>query len=331
MTAADALLSIDVVVVAFNRFDLTESCLRHLTAQTRDHRLIVCDNGSTDATAGRTRAVRPDAEVVRFEANQGFSVACNAGVAAGDGDVVVLLNNDVDCRPDFLERVVAPLQADPAIGSVAPLTIRPDEQHIDSIGMTADATLSGFLRLQGRPIADAGLSEPVLTGPAGAAAAYRRVAWEQVEGLDERFFAYNEDFDLGLRLRVAGWGTIAAPAAVGVHLGSATHGHRTAWQRLNGGFGRGYVLRRYRVLRGRGAVRAAVTEGIVIVGDALISRDLEAARGRLRGWRAARALPPRSRPPQAAIDHSISLRDAMALRRGVYSGASYGPTVGKPG
>ena len=77
-------------------------------------------------------------------------------------------------------------------------------------------------------------------GPAGAAAAYRRTAWEQVGGMDERIFAYMEDFDLALRLRAAGWRTVAAPDARGVHLGSASHGHRSASQRSHGGFGRGY-------------------------------------------------------------------------------------------
>ena len=322
--APGAPLSIDVVVVSFNRFDLTESCLTHLAAQTREHRLILVDNGSTDDTAQRTRDLRPDADVLRFEQNQAFSVACNAGVGVGDGDVVVLLNNDVDCRPSFLERVVAPLERDPAIGSVAPLCIRPDERFIDSIGMTSDITLSGFQRLQGHPIADASLAEPTLTGPAGSAAAYRRAAWEEVGGLDEKFFAYNEDFELGLRLRVAGWATIAAPDAVGVHIGSATHGHRSAWQRDHAGFGRGYVLRRYGLLRGRAGARAALTEVLVVVGDALISRDVAAIRGRLRGWRAAGALSAREYPPPAAIDATITLRDAIALRRGVYSGATHG-------
>jgi GT2 family glycosyltransferase len=317
---AEAPLSIDVVVVAFNRFDLTESCLRHLELQTRPYRLLVCDNGSTDGTQSRTRRLRPDAELLRFEHNQAFAIACNAGVAAGDGDVVVLLNNDVDCRPDFLARLVEPLETDRAIGSVAALCIRPDEAHIDSIGMTTDVTLSGFPRLQGRPIDEARATRPVLTGPAGTAAAYRRIAWEQVDGLDEHLFAYNEDFDLALRLQVAGWTTAAAPDAVGVHLGSATHGHRSAWQRRHGGFGRGYVLRRYGLLRGRGALRAALTEGIVVVGDALISRDLAATRGRLAGWRAARGLPARTLPPREAVDDAITLRDAVALRRGVYSG-----------
>ncbi len=317
---AEAQTSIDVVVVAFNRFDLTESCLRHLGTQTRDYRLVVCDNGSTDDTQAQTRKLRPDADVVRFEENQAFARACNAGVAACEGDIVVLLNNDVDCRPEFLDRLVAPLEDDPTIGSVAALCMRPDGAHIDSIGMTSDVTLSGFPRLQGRPIAEACATRPLLTGPAGTAAAYRRSAWEQVDGLDEHLFAYNEDFDLALRLRVAGWATTAAPDAVGVHLGSATHGHRSAWQRRHGGFGRGYVMRRYRLLRSRRAVRAAFTEVIVVVGDALISRDLAAVRGRLAGWRAAGGLPARARPPHEAVDEAITLRDAIALRRGVYSG-----------
>jgi N-acetylglucosaminyl-diphospho-decaprenol L-rhamnosyltransferase len=311
-------LTVDVAVVAYNRYDLTESCLRHLAAQTREHRLIVCDNGSTDGADARVAADWPDATHLRMQSNRGFAEACNAAVAAGDGDVVVLLNNDVDCRPDFVERVTAPLERDAAVGSVAALCIRPGGERIDSIGLTMDRTLSPFPRLQGRPVAEAVSPSPVLVGPAGTAAAYRRSAWEQVGGLDERIFAYGEDFDLGLRLRAAGWETVAAPDASGIHLGSATHGHRTARQRRHGGFGRAYLMRRYGVLRSRAALRAAFTEALVIAGDAAISRDLEALKGRIAGWRAASGLPRRPLPPQVAFDQGITLRDAIDLRRGVY-------------
>jgi len=312
-------LSIDVAVVAFNRYDLTSSCLTHLAAQTREHRLLVCDNGSTDGTAERLAADWPQASVVRTEANRGFAEACNAAVGLGSGDVVVLLNNDVDCRPDFLERLVAPLEHDRRLGSVAALMLRPDGERIDSVGLTTDATLSGFPRLQGQPVARAGSPRPVLVGPAGTAAAYRRSAWDAVGGLDERIFAYSEDFDLAVRLRAAGWDTVAAPDAVGVHLGSATHGHRTAWQRRHGGFGRAYLIRRYGLLRSRAAPRTALTEAIVIAGDAVISRDFAALSGRIAGWRAAAGLPARPSPPEAAIDGGIGLCEAINLRRGVYA------------
>jgi GT2 family glycosyltransferase len=311
-------LSVDVAVVAYNRYDLTESCLRHLAAQTREHRLIVCDNGSTDGADERVASDWPDATHLRLETNRGFAEACNAAVNAGDADVVVLLNNDVDCRPDFVERVVAPLEADPDVGSVAALCIRPGGERIDSIGLTMDRTLSPFPRHQGRPVAEADKATPVLVGPAGTAAAYRRKAWEQVGGLDERIFAYGEDFDLAVRLRAAGWGSVAAADAAGIHLGSATHGHRSARQRRYGGFGRAYLMRRYGVLRGRQAARALFTEALVVAGDAVISRDLQALKGRLAGWRAAAGLPRHALPPDAVFDRGITLRDAIDLRRGVY-------------
>ena len=213
---------------------------------------------------------------------------------------------------------MAPLEADASVGSVAALCIRPGGERIDSIGLTMDATLSPFPRQQGQPVSHASWPTPVLVGPAGTAAAYRRTAWEQVGGLDERIFAYGEDFDLALRLRAAGWEAATAPDAAGIHLGSATHGHRTARQRHHGGFGRAYLMRRYGILRGRHALRAAFTEAIVVAGDAVISRDVEALKGRVAGWRAAAGLPRRPLPPPAAFDTGISLRDAIALRRGVY-------------
>jgi GT2 family glycosyltransferase len=311
--------SIDVVIVAYNRYELTDSCLRHLAAQTVAHRVIVVDNGSTDDSRERIAAEWPAATLEPFEQNRGFAQACNRGVALGSGEIVVLLNNDVDCRPDFIEKLIAPMASDPRVGSVAALMLQPGERLIDSAGLAADVTLGAFPRLQGLEAEHARDVRPALAGPAGTAAAYRRAAWEQVGGLDEAIFAYMEDFDLGLRLRAGGWSATLATDAVGVHLGSATHGHRSAWQRRHGGFGRGYMLRRYGVLRGRAAPRALATEVVVVLGDLAISRDLAALRGRVEGWRFGGREPRRTPPPAAAMDREISFRDSLAMRRGVYA------------
>jgi N-acetylglucosaminyl-diphospho-decaprenol L-rhamnosyltransferase len=310
--------SIDVVLVAYNRYELTESCLRHLRAQTVAHNLIVVDNGSTDETRVRVRAEWPAAQLVRFEENQSFPRACNRGVASGSGEIVVLVNNDVDCEADLLERLVAPF-ADPGVGSVAPLMLQPGGERIDSFGLAADATLACFPRLQGMPVTSVRGALPVLAGPSGTVAAYRRAAWEQAGGFDEAIFAYMEDFDLALRLRIAGWRAAAAADAVGVHLGSATRGHRSASQRRDGGFGRGYTLRRYRGRAGRVALRTWVTEAVVVLGDLAISRDAAALRGRLEGWHAGRKRGRLPAPPPDAIDRQIGFRDSLALRRGVYA------------
>jgi N-acetylglucosaminyl-diphospho-decaprenol L-rhamnosyltransferase len=309
--------SIDVVIVAYNRFELTESCLRHLRAQTVDHHVILVDNGSTDDTRTRVLAEWPGVQLEQLDENRGFPEACNRGVAAGTGEIVVLLNNDVDCHPDFLERLVLPLR-DPRVGSVASLMLQPGGERIDCVGLAADPVLAGFPRLQGLHAGHARDVTPVLAGPAGAAGAYRRAAWEQVGGLDETIVAYMEDFDLALRLRMAGWRSTGEPGAVGVHLGSATNGFRSPWQRLQGGFGRGYLLRRYGLLRRRTAPRALLTETVVVLGDLVLSRDLAALRGRLAGWRAGRSRPRLPFPPTECLDRDIGFRDSLAMRRGVY-------------
>jgi hypothetical protein len=72
------------------------------------------------------------------------------------------------------------------------------------------------------------------------------------------------------------------------------------------------------LLRGRAAPRTLLTEALAVLGDTVISRDLASARGRVAGWRAARGLPARPRPREG-IDTSLTLRDAVALRRGTYA------------
>lgn len=300
------------------RYGLTRDCLSQLARQTHPHTVIVSDNGGDGETAERVSHEWPAVRLIRSADRLSFAAACNRAANAGDGEVVVLLNNDVYCRPDWLERLIAPLEAEPRTGSVACLLVQPGEHVIDSVGLCADSTLAGFPRLAGLPVARAGDARPRLAGPAGAAGAYRRTAWSEVGGLDEAIFAYAEDLDLALRLRAAGWDAAVTPDAVGMHLGSATHGHRTAWQRRHAGFARGYLLHRYGVLRGRHGARALATEAAVAFGDAMLSRDLVAVSGRVAGWHSASGLARRSAPADA-LDREIGVRDSLALRRSVYA------------
>ena len=203
---------IDVVVPTYDGWEILRSCLDHLREQTAQHRVIVVDDASSDGTAERVETEYPEVELVALPENRGFSRAVNAGIAAGDGEIVVLLNNDVECRPEFVERITAPLAADPALGSVAALLLQRDGRTVDNLGLEIDYTLAGFPRHWGEPAAAGALGgTDGLLGPVGGAGAYRREALEAVGALDEAIFGYGEDLDLALRLRAAGWGCAAAP------------------------------------------------------------------------------------------------------------------------
>jgi GT2 family glycosyltransferase len=306
--------SIDVVIPVHGSWEHTEHCLTHLAAQTLPHATLVVDNASPDDTVARIASAFEWVRVIDMGANTGFARAVNRGVAEGAAEILVVLNNDVYVAPDFLAEIVRAFD-DSRIGSAAPLLLSRDGAEIDAYGITVDPTLAGFVRLHGQPIGGAELTDlaPPL-GPYGAAAAYRRSAYVSVGGLDERIFMYGEELDLALRLAAAGWRCAGVPSASGIHVGGATAGKGSAWQRYRSGFARGYLLRRYGVLRGRQALRAFVTEAIAVAGDSALSRDDEALRGRVHGWRAARRLPRHAVPSVAPIGFVESLRLRRADR-----------------
>ncbi|MGA7704092.1 MAG: glycosyltransferase, partial [Solirubrobacteraceae bacterium] len=154
--------AIDIVIPTSGHYELTQECLAHLARQTRSHTVIVSDNGGGEETAERVADEWPAVRLIRSQKNLSFAAACNRGVEQGEGEVVVLLNNDVYCHPEWLERLVAPLEAEPTTGSVACLLAQPGERLIDSVGLTADSTLAGFPRLAGQPIARAREERPAL-------------------------------------------------------------------------------------------------------------------------------------------------------------------------
>jgi N-acetylglucosaminyl-diphospho-decaprenol L-rhamnosyltransferase len=308
--------SVDVVVPVYGNWPITKRCLDHLDKQTVAHRVVVVDDAGPDDTVDRLRAGYPDIDLIALPTNSGFAAACNHGIRSGTADIVILVNNDVEAEPRMIELLVDALVADPSLGSAAPLLFRPDGS-IDALGLCADVTMAGFVRLAGAPADKVDVAAPKLLGPYGAVAAYRRSALEDVGLLDEGIFMYGEELDLALRLNAAGWGTIAVPAARGIHLGGATSGRGSATQRRRAGFGRGYLLRAYGVMAGPHALRALVTESIVCAGELVLSRDTAAIAGRIAGWRAGSAAEKRPRRI-SGVDRSIGFVESMRMRVGSY-------------
>lgn len=256
-------------------------------------------------------------EVVATGAWRGFAAAVNAGIGHGTAPHVVVLNDDVECDPGFLDHIVVPL-ARPDTAMVAALLLRRGRLEVDSYGLEADPTLVGFPRLAGLSHDLALLDEEHLLGPTGAAGAYARLALEQVGGFDERIRGYSEDLDLALRIRCAGWTAAGAPRAIAVHLGGATFGMRSELQRRAAGTSRGLLMRKYGVLRGAPgtAGRALLTEVGVVAAQTIRHRDAVAATSRIRGWRAGAGS--RAKPPEHGLNTGLTfwagVRRRMAAR-----------------
>jgi hypothetical protein len=113
---------VSVVIVTYNGKHYLPACLDALNAQTYPRErfdVIVADNGSGDGTVEMLRARYPWARCLELGANLGFCRGNNAAIAQARGDYVILLNNDTEPSPQWLEAMVAAAESDPAVGLVS--------------------------------------------------------------------------------------------------------------------------------------------------------------------------------------------------------------------
>ncbi|HEY7151407.1 MAG TPA: glycosyltransferase family 2 protein [Solirubrobacterales bacterium] len=252
--------------------------------------VLVVDNGSADPELGRLAERFDGVRVIRLEHNAGYSRAVNIAAREAEGDALVLINDDCVCEPGYVGSIVGRLDPEHGVTMAAGVMREAgDPSRIDTAGMQLDRTLLVFDYLNGEPMTclERGVPDPI--GPSGAAAAFDREAFVAVGGFDERLFAYWEDVDLVLRLRLRGQRCALAPEARGTHAHSATLGSGSTRKNYLMGFGRGYVLRKWGVLRSPTRLaQAMVVEGALCVGQAVIDRSVSGVGGRMRGLRAAR-------------------------------------------
>lgn len=193
----------------------------------RDLEVIVVDDASTDDTAAWVETTYPEVRLVRLARNQGFAAAVNAGIRAARGEAIVLLNNDAEADPGWLEALAAALDAHPDAGMIASrVYLYHHRDRLDSAGIYAST--GGMVGNRGayQPSAPDHETRRLVLGPSGAAAVYRRALIDDVGLLDESLIAYFEDVDLAIRAQLRGWKCLYEPRAICWHVGSATYAAR---------------------------------------------------------------------------------------------------------
>lgn len=107
-------MRIAIVTPAFNIASFLAATIRSVLAQTHpDWRMIVVDDGSTDATAAVARGFQDPRLRVVSQPNQGVSAARNAGLALADAEAVLFLDGDDQLTPDALARLAGVLREHP--------------------------------------------------------------------------------------------------------------------------------------------------------------------------------------------------------------------------
>jgi GT2 family glycosyltransferase len=216
-------VAVSVVIPVWNGRRWLDGCLQSLSSQTLSPgEVLAVDNGSTDGSVAHLRSRYPQVHVIALPTNTGFAHAVNEGLRVAAGEFVALLNTDVILEPDWMERMVTALLADPDAASVACKMLQLSD---DSLIYDAGDLLrrDGACEQRGRFCRDDGTWDDPgeVFGACAGAALYRRDAVRAVGGFDERYFAYLEDVDLAVALRAAGWRCRYEPA-VARHAGEGS-------------------------------------------------------------------------------------------------------------
>ena len=210
-----------VLVVTWRGRGLVAACLDALAAQTRAHRVLVVDNGSTDGTSDVIAAHPARPRVLRLRRNIGYAGALAAALPQVGTPFTAWINDDAEPAPGWLAALEDALDTD-ATAAAASSALH-DGSAITSLGVAL--TRIGY---------GADTTAPDPFGFCGGAALLRTDPLRAAGGVPGPFFCYYEDTDTSWRLRLAGHRVVAVPTARVQHAGGTSSGHGTpAFHRWN--------------------------------------------------------------------------------------------------
>ncbi|MBI3865524.1 MAG: glycosyltransferase family 2 protein [Planctomycetia bacterium] len=213
-----------VITVNYHSEHYLQQCLTALARQSyQPDRVVVVDNGSNPDRLDEILGGYPRVELLRMPENVGFASGNNRAVDhITDCRWIVLLNVDTIPEPDWLKALMDAANRHPEcvfFGSL--LMIANSPELIDGTGDVYHCSGRAWRRDHGEPVARGHLATSGTVAPCAAAAMYRYDAWVAAGGLDDSYFCYLEDIDLGLRLQLAGHKFLHVPESVVYHVGSA--------------------------------------------------------------------------------------------------------------
>jgi GT2 family glycosyltransferase len=209
---------VGIIVVNWNGRHHLADCLASLRQQTYagPHEIVLVDNGSDDGSAGFVEATFPGVQVIRSPNNLGFAGGNNLGARQLETDLLAFVNNDTRADPRWLEELVTAVSQAPDVAAAGGRILSWDGKRLDFGG--GGATLTGF-GLQfgfGQP-ASAGEAGGDMLFACGGSMIVKRQLYFEVGGLDDDYFLFYEDVDLGWRFWLAGYRVVYAPQSVVYH------------------------------------------------------------------------------------------------------------------
>jgi hypothetical protein len=220
---------ISVVILNWNGRAFLEQFLPSVVANSRDAKIVVADNGSTDSSIEFVRKNYPNIELVLNEENGGFAKGYNDALKQVDNEIYVLLNSDIEVTPNWLEPLSKTMK-DTTIAGCQPKVLSFHNKHLfEHAGASG-----GFLDHNYFPFCRGRIFDHVeedkgqyneeleIFWATGACLMIRSDIFHEAGGFDEDFFAHMEEIDLCWRVKKMNYKFMVCPASTVYHVGGGT-------------------------------------------------------------------------------------------------------------
>lgn len=205
-------LHVSIVIPNWNGVYLMKKHLANVMSSAPDAEIVVADDMSSDGSVEYLRDNFPTVLVVRRNIREGFAANVNAGVAKASGDIVILLNTDVEPEKSFLKPLLDHFE-NPELFAVGCLekSAENDKTVLRGRGL-AQWSKGYFMHSRGE------VDKHTTAWVSGGSGAFRRSMWNTLGGMDTLYNPfYWEDIDLSYRACKAGWKIVFEPKSVVHH------------------------------------------------------------------------------------------------------------------
>lgn len=226
-------MKISIIIPTFNEEKSIGLCLQSLAQQTiaHDAEIIVVDDGSTDLTRDKVKEATKTFKNFSFlfQKHQGPGAARNLGAIKAQGKILVFVDADMQFSPDFIEKLIAPIDGKNIIGTFStdefllnkdnvlarcwnlnlgrqPLKMEPKDFSASNRGVVAKLK-------QRYKLAEGGSVESRQKGTGHVFRAILKEKFDSVGGFDTNV-GYTDDWSISNKLKIL---AAASPGAIYFH------------------------------------------------------------------------------------------------------------------